>query len=776
MKQTLASFVTSLLWWALLSQGLCAQNELEARRRPVPVDKPIRFAPDFLPQPDILPFPGPPFPGPRPLPPRPQPSPPKKSIETLKQFYKSEVYQLKQDKALDFKQAPPGYTLTTDKTVYRPGETVLLQVYFYNKYTKAPHEDLDTLVKSNPKVVLRDARDQELAKVKAFGRDGPVLTAEIPLEADQPGGFHRLEFSNAYLSLVQRQTIFVLSFGSPNEILTIETNKDFITGGDRLIAEISLKLLKRAAREGELGNLEITVRAVGTFGRSLASATVQTSEAGVALATLDLPKNLQGAKQVTLSASVNFSGREVRASKDLKVASLDDLAIDFRPGTGKWVEGMANRVYFQAFASRDKKAEFVVEDAHVVVKKNKGEREKKLRARISSEDNGMGRFSIKVRRGFEYFLRVAKQGKTRDFRIVNGDNFKTKRFSNVMMRLTSTVLTQKGSLSVRVRKAKGVMAKSVWLVVQDKTKVLHESELKLKGPVGKKTLRVASLGVPNGGVLTVQLFRKKSFGQPDQESLVYVHPRKRVEVGVTQDSPVYLPGATVRMDVNHRSGEPDMLWAVVVSDETATLQVEKKRHPPSLVSKVFLENELFFASKEFQGAHRYVDWFFENGAKRPSGKAQRENNRRLDVLLGNQGWRDFFLAGDKISQIVKRNDSLGKKGHFEYLLGKRLSDLRPKFDTRFRRRNFPIMLAMQGAPMAFAARGGAMQNRARRGPRGVVMQDANMAMEMVGARFSTLTSRKWQWLPWTSLQSKLRRQKTRQKQSTWPRSRTTAPS
>ena len=82
----------------------------------------------------------------------------------------------------------------------------------------------------------------------------------------------------------------------------------------------------------------------------------------------------------------------------------------------------------------------------------------------------------------------------------------------------------------------------------------------------------------------------------------------------------------------------------------------------------------------------------------------------LDLLLGNQNWRSLFLSGDKITEIIGSNDSLGsdKKGNFEYLLAKKLSDLQPKFGPIMFRGGFMPMAAFaaDGAPQMEMMRGG----------------------------------------------------------------------
>ena len=632
---------------------------------------------------------------------------PEMSSTPLQDYFDKEVYRSTKKKPLKFSEAPPGYVLSTDKAVYRPGEPIRVQVYFYDKFDKSPKGVPSEMPKSNPKVTLRDARGQPVKTVKKFGQKHFAMTFEVGLDEKLPGGFYQLEFGNAFLSLVQRQTVFVLSFESPNELLSLDVNKDFVTGGDQIIAEATLKLLGRAPRQNELSNLSVSVKVVSSA-KTLQSLDVLTNENGAAIASLRLPKDLSS-KTYTILASLQFNGRLIQASKDLKVSSLEDLAIDFSVSTGKWVLGKANLVYFQAFATKDKKAEFVIENAQVIKKSNQKKTETNLK-QISSEENGMGKFTIKVHKQFSYYLRVFKQGESRDFLVVDGAQHKSKSksFSNILMKLTARVFDQNSVIRFELQKLENIMVESVWVAIQNKTKVLYESEVDFFQTKARVSVPIHDLDFPSGGALTLQVFRKKSFGTPDQEALIYVYPRSKLPVKSKPNKSVYLPNEKVHLKFS--SSEKDLLWGIVVSDESSFLQLEKKRLPPSLITKVFLENELFFPSKEFQGAHRYIDWFFDSGSAKLKKAEVAKKRRLLDLLLGNQKWRLFFLAGDKLRRIIRSNDSLGKdkKGHFEYLLARRLSDLKPKFRffrRRFRRRGrFPM--AMNAAPRraAFAKR------------------------------------------------------------------------
>ena len=105
----------------------------------------------------------------------------------------------------------------------------------------------------------------------------------------------------------------------------------------------------------------------------------------------------------------------------------------------------------------------------------------------------------------------------------------------------------------------------------------------------------------------------------------------------------------------------------------------------------------------------------------------------LDLLLGNQKWRTMFLSGDKINQIIKSNDSLGKdkKGNYEYLLAKRLNNLKHKkflIGSPFRRQDINRGRRRRRG----GGGGGGLRFRGAQGARGPVanFQNVNFAMQV----------------------------------------------
>ena len=97
----------------------------------------------------------------------------------------------------------------------------------------------------------------------------------------------------------------------------------------------------------------------------------------------------------------------------------------------------------------------------------------------------------------------------------------------------------------------------------------------------------------------------------------------------------YSPGDTVNYEVtviDKATGSPvkdDVLIAVGVTDLSSFLEVESKKQPPSLVSKVYFEKEIKVTKEyEFLNVNEFIDFIYQPDLKK------NEIIRRLRLLLG----------------------------------------------------------------------------------------------------------------------------------------------
>ena len=93
--------------------------------------------------------------------------------------------------------------------------------------------------------------------------------------------------------------------------------------------------------------------------------------------------------------------------------------------------------------------------------------------------------------------------------------------------------------------------------------------------------------------------------------------------------------------IDKATGSPvkdDVLITVGVTDLTSFLEVENKKQPPSLVSKVYLEKEIKVTKEyEFLNANEFIDFIYQSDLNKD------ESIRKLELFLGTQKWRLFMF-------------------------------------------------------------------------------------------------------------------------------------
>ena len=133
-----------------------------------------------------------------------------------------------------------------------------------------------------------------------------------------------------------------------------------------------------------------------------------------------------------------------------------------------------------------------------------------------------------------------------------------------------------------------------------------------------------------------------SWTEPKGEIIIIQRPSRTLQVDVTLDSSLYMPGDEVKYQITVRDSrtkqivrDREVLISVTVTDESVFTKIEDRKAPPSIGAAVYLENEVMKIENELYYSNQYIDHWFQD----QKSAVKESNDRNLELLLGVQGWR-----------------------------------------------------------------------------------------------------------------------------------------
>ena len=150
---------------------------------------------------------------------------------------------------------------------------------------------------------------------------------------------------------------------------------------------------------------------------------------------------------------------------------------------------------------------------------------------------------------------------------------------------------------------------------------------------------------PDGKTSGVLRVTVSSGGIPIAERLVFRSPRV-LKVEVTTDSESYIPGASVTLIIktSNSDGPVPAVVGLTVADDTVLELVEKRLQAPRLPAMAFLESEV----DHLEDSHVYLN------------PKEEGNGKKLDLLLGTQGWRRFAFQNEESFYRAKDAEKLDR--------------------------------------------------------------------------------------------------------------------
>ena len=192
-------------------------------------------------------------------------------------------------------------------------------------------------------------------------------------------------------------------------------------------------------------------------------------------------------------------------------------------------------------------------------------------------------------------------------------------------------------------------------------------------------------------------------GEEVQETEIFVIPSRIASASINISPNSIVAGDEFSYSIKLNTGckeciqlkngihENDFKVLVDVIDESAFVEVEKSRESPSLFNKIFLESEVKNKDKIFFNAYKYIDGLFD--ASKRSVLNMVDVEVRLDMLLGNQGFRKLFFDPKNLEEFLKNRYDSSKYGDSRENLEKLL------FSNQYSN-------GMPYGPVAFFRRGG----------------------------------------------------------------------
>jgi uncharacterized protein YfaS (alpha-2-macroglobulin family) len=492
--------------------------------------------------------------------------------------------------------------LSTDKPIYRGGETVHIRGTILNAKNNEPLPDGEA---NNTQALLKiiGPNGNTVHKQNVRSRNS-VLGARWTIPDEQSGGTYtcRIAYPKHTFPPASR-VIDVRSYRTPRLKAQIEFLKDGYGPGDRVTASVSVTRAEGGVPEGA------SVTVIGRVGgNEIHRSSTTLDSGGTASARFQLPEDLTSSDG-TLSFVIEDGGVQETKSRSIPIV-LNNLDLSLYPEGGDLVAGLPNRVYVEARTSADKPVDLngrlLDEDGNTV-------------ARLETLHEGRGRFSFTPEADASYRVSVDKPAGV-------SDTFQLPSVREHGVSLRSTENVTPGDEPVHLRVG-STSDRTVRVTLRKREDVVATKTVSLnRGDMSDVTLAPEKNGE---GVLVATAYHLKDGKRiPMAERLLFRRPDRNLNIELSTKRDRYTPGDEVTLTVKTTDASGDPVPAVVgltATDESVLEMKPDRQKAPRLRSMVYLESE----TDRLKDARIYLD------------SSNEEAPAAVDLLLGTQGWRRF---------------------------------------------------------------------------------------------------------------------------------------
>lgn len=542
--------------------------------------------------------------------------------------------------------ASPVYVthLTTDKPMYRPGETVHFRSLTLDRFSLKPVEEpliLQYLVKkpSGEEMPVMQGLSRLLCPqdgnaVAVLGPDqkpvAGVGAGDYELDANAPGGEYTLIAREARnLFPAQERKFLVNKYENPRLNKELDFTRKSYGPGDEVLAACKVTRAEGGtalANQNVLATVRVDNQTFNAQGQPAGENAIalKTDAEGKVPVRFKLPARMERG-DAALSVQFTDGGSVETLVRPVPVV-LKKLHIEFFPVGGDLVAGVPNSVYFQARTTLGKPADIagrIVDERGNVVANVKTV----TVADQPAANLGIGSCTLTPEFGKQYELIISSPAS-----IEGRYPLPAVKADGVALNVTEPVLDAGKPFEVTVHSAKKDRMLHVGAYCRGRL-MDHQSLTAKQGEAAKVQLIPAQ---EVGGVYRVTVFEERASNKaerpqlvPVAERLVYRKPAEKLNVAVTPERKHYVPGEKVGCVINttDEKGKPAPALAMIaVVDKSVITLADEKTHRAMpthflLTSEVRRPEDL-----------EYADFLL--GSHPEAGPA-------LDRLLATQGWRRF---------------------------------------------------------------------------------------------------------------------------------------
>jgi len=443
---------------------------------------------------------------------------------------------------------------STDKPIYRSGESVYFRSIILNAADNTPVKDVVPYIS----VKVKDPKGAIVFQGSSRSKNSSAGT-KWTIPQGKAGGIYKAIFKCGNLGTPETERTFeIRAYRPPRLKSQIEFVREGYGPGDKVSASVKVTRAEGGIPAGAKVNVIARVDGKEIFNKT----NLKINKDGNCSTEFSLPEKIS-VGDGTLAFVIEDGGVVETASKTIPIL-LQTMNVAFYPEGGDLAAGLPCRVYVQAKRPDGKPADIA---GKIVVMKD-GKASSKSVAEFKTFHEGRGIFSFTPEKDKKYALLLDKpSGISKKFPLPAVKD------SGAILRSMKDVYPYDGKISVKVSSTPDCKAAKVTIC---KREVELDSQV-IKG----KDVSLQLDPKDSEGVLIVTVWNDKD--EPLAERLVFRKPKFAVNVSIKASGEPFIPGGQVSLDIltTDENGKPvEAVVGLTVTDDSVLEMIEKREQAP----------------------------------------------------------------------------------------------------------------------------------------------------------------------------------------------------